>query len=138
MNVVNETQRTVTIFSQEHYLEIATNAFLIDRKAGNLSPKTIKFYKEKPDRFIEYCNSQQIQYVTQITANSIRSYTTHITIHGFRKQFALSMLRNNVDIFSLQKILGHTSLTTLRTYLAQNDDDTKLAHEKGSPVDNAI
>lgn len=61
-----------------------------------------------------------------------------VTIHGFRRQFALTMLRNNVDIFSLQKMLGHSSLTILRTYLAQNDDDTKLAHEKGSPVDNAI
>ena len=74
MNLVNETQRTVSIFSQEHFLEITLNAFLTDRKAGNLSIKTIKFYEEKLDKFIDYCNSQQIQYVTQITANTIRSY----------------------------------------------------------------
>ncbi len=305
-----QTQRTISVFSQEHYLEIAINAFLIDRKAGNLSIRTLEFYKEKLDKFILYCNSQQIQYVTQITANTIRSYMLYMSekrhnnkgnvhafyrslrcflywyiqeyepdefknpikkvkppkqskeiiepvsmididsllstcdldtylgcrdfaiclvlldtgaraseflninldnideygtvtiehgkgdkerkvylgkksrkairkylkyrtdnnpalwiadtkdrlsydglraivtrraklanikppaIHGFRRAFALAMLRNDVDVFSLQKILGHTSLTILRTYLAQNDDDTKIAHSKGSPVDN--
>jgi integrase len=48
------------------------------------------------------------------------------------------MLRNNVDVFSLQKIMGHTSLVVLRRYLAQNDEDTKNAHLLGSPVDNQL
>jgi len=52
-------------------------------------------------------------------------------IHGFRRQFALTMLRNDVDVFSLQRLLGHTSLAVLRQYLAQNDEDTRKAHLKG-------
>jgi len=56
--------------------------------------------------------------------------------HGFRRQFALTMLRNDVDVFSLQKLLGHTSLAILRRYLAQNNEDTQLAHLKGSPGDH--
>ena len=58
-------------------------------------------------------------------------------IHSFRRAFALAMLRSgNVDIFSLQKLLGHASIAVMRSYLAQNDEDTRQAHLKGSPVDN--
>lgn len=306
----NLTQRTVLFLSQEHYIEICINAFIRDRKASNLSPRTLKFYKEKLDKFASYCFSQEIKYVTQIKPDTIRSYMLYMAevrnnnkgnihafyrsiraflywyeneyepedwknpikkvkapkqsqviiepisfdsiekliqtceegtfrgdrdkaiilslldtgaraseflamnlenidadgtitiehgkgdkprkvflgkkskkairrylrhrtdnnqalwvgnneqrltydglraiftrrakiaditpspIHSFRRAFALAMLRNNVDVFSLQKILGHSSLVILRKYLAQNDEDIKQAHLLGSPVDN--
>lgn len=58
--------------------------------------------------------------------------------HDFRRAFALNMLRAGVDIFSLQKLMGHASLDVLRRYLAQTTDDTKAAHDKGSPVDKLL
>jgi integrase/recombinase XerD len=58
------------------------------------------------------------------------------TIHSFRRLFALTMLRNDVDIFSLQRLMGHSDLTILRRYLAQSDKDSLAAHVKGAPVDN--
>jgi len=57
-----------------------------------------------------------------------------ITLHSFRRAFALAMLRNGADIFSLQRLMGHADLAVLRRYLAQNDTDTRAAHEKYSPV----
>lgn len=57
-------------------------------------------------------------------------------LHAFRRTFALTMLRNHVDIFSLQRLMGHADLQVLRRYLAQNDEDSREAHVKGSPVDN--
>ena len=45
------------------------------------------------------------------------------------------MLRNGADIFALQKLMGHADLQILRRYLAQTDDDMRLAHDKGGPVD---
>jgi integrase/recombinase XerC len=304
-----QTQRTFSLLSQEHYIELAIDSFIRDRKASNLSPLTLKSYKSKLHLFTNYCEQQEIKYVTQITADTIRSYMLYMvevrhnskgnifdyyrcircflywyerefepenwknpirkitaprqsqiiiepisfedisalletcddsflgcrdkaiilslldtgaraqeflninlknidelggitiehgkgdksrkcyigrttkrvvrkylrmrndrnpalwisnngdrltydglralftrrskvakiptpTIHGFRRAFALSMLRSNIDIFSLQKLLGHSSMIILRTYLAQNDDDTKQAHIIGSPVDN--
>ena len=55
--------------------------------------------------------------------------------HDFRRGHALAMLRAGVDIFSLQRLMGHSDLSTLRRYLAQNADDLKTAHERGGPVD---
>ena len=58
------------------------------------------------------------------------------TIHSFRRAFALNMLRAGVDIFSLQKLMGHADLQVLRRYLAQTTEDIAQAHRLGSPVDN--
>ena len=41
------------------------------------------------------------------------------TLHDFRRQFAVSMLNNGVDIFSLQRLMGHSDISMLRRYLAQ-------------------
>ncbi len=58
--------------------------------------------------------------------------------HDFRRAFALNMLRNGADVFALQKLLGHSDLQIMRRYLAQNNQDTQLAHLRGSPVDNGL
>ena len=57
-------------------------------------------------------------------------------LHGFRRAFALNVLRSGVEIFVLQRLMGHADLQVLRRYLAQNDEDNQLAHMRGSPVDN--
>jgi len=59
-------------------------------------------------------------------------------LHGFRRAFALNMLRSGVDIFTWQKLMGLADLQVLRRYLAQNDQDNLLAHMKGGPVDKNL
>jgi site-specific recombinase XerD len=56
--------------------------------------------------------------------------------HDFRRAMAINYLRNGGDVFTLQLILGHKSLTVLRRYLALTERDTQEAHAKYSPVDN--
>lgn len=63
---------------------------------------------------------------------------TKPSLHDFRRAFALNMLRNGVDIFALQRLMGHADLQVLRRYLAQNDEDSQLAHVRGGPVDNNL
>jgi site-specific recombinase XerD len=58
------------------------------------------------------------------------------SLHSFRRAFAINMLRAGVDVFSLQKLMGHADLQVLRRYLAQTTEDIALAHRIGSPVDN--
>jgi integrase/recombinase XerD len=56
--------------------------------------------------------------------------------HTLRHTAALSFLRNGGDVFSLQRLLGHSSLAMTRHYCELADVDVRQAHSKASPVDN--
>lgn len=56
-------------------------------------------------------------------------------LHAFHRFFGLELLRNHVDIFSIQKLLGHEDLQVMRRYLKQSDSDLQQAHRIGSLVD---
>lgn len=68
---------------------------------------------------------------------SVRAGIKKPGLHDFRRAFALNSLRGGMDVFSLQRLLGHSDLSVMRRYLAQNDDDIREAHAKAGPVDNA-
>jgi integrase/recombinase XerD len=55
--------------------------------------------------------------------------------HTFRHTFAVSFLRNGGDVFSLQRILGHTSLVVTRMYCQLSESDIQAQHRRCSPVD---
>lgn len=56
--------------------------------------------------------------------------------HTFRHTFAKNYLLNGGDIFSLQKILGHSSMASVRIYINLFAQDIKKQHRIYSPVDN--
>lgn len=64
-----------------------------------------------------------------------KSMVPHTTPHDFRRAFALGMLRNGVDIYTLQKLMGHADLQVLRRYLAQTDNDLAAAHRRAGLAD---
>ncbi|MFC1963139.1 tyrosine-type recombinase/integrase [Chloroflexota bacterium] len=56
--------------------------------------------------------------------------------HSFRHTFAVNYIRNGGDTFSLQNILGHSSLDPVRIYVNLCHSDVKAAHRRFSPADN--
>jgi len=58
------------------------------------------------------------------------------SLHDFRRAFALAMLRNGTDIFTLAKLMGHEGISVLQRYLKQTNMDTEEAHRRAGPVDH--
>jgi len=53
----------------------------------------------------------------------------------FRRAFAIERWRAGVDILTLSKLMGHTSLEVLNRYLKQIGEDLEQAAKQSSPVD---
>lgn len=57
------------------------------------------------------------------------------SIHGLRHTFAIGWVRNNGNMFALQKILGHSSLEMTRRYVRLFAEDIKVDFELYNPLD---
>ncbi|MFC1893331.1 tyrosine-type recombinase/integrase [Chloroflexota bacterium] len=60
-----------------------------------------------------------------------------VSPHKLRHSFALYYLRNGGDVFTLQTLLGHSTLEIVKGYLGSlSSDDAIRSHKNFSPMDN--
>ncbi|RED86188.1 tyrosine-type recombinase/integrase [Cohnella phaseoli] len=77
-----------------------------------------------------------IQQVIQLYGEAARITGVRVSPHTFRHTFAKLYIMNGGDAFSLQKILGHTSLDIVRMYVNLFSTDVSAKHAKHSPLEN--
>lgn len=58
--------------------------------------------------------------------------------HRFRRSFAIASLRAGMDIYTLQRLMGHASLAVLQGYLALVTGDLQRAHAQHGALDEML
>jgi integrase/recombinase XerD len=80
---INEVeQRTIITYLQVDYLLVWIEAFLIDRKAQNMSKGTLGFYRCKLKNFSDFCEGKAVKNILQITTSLLREYLLEFETKG--------------------------------------------------------
>lgn len=63
-------------------------------------------------------------------------WSTRVSAHTVRHTFAVTFLVNGGDVFSLQKIMGHSDISTTKVYIDLKTDYIKRQGDNFNPLDN--
>jgi site-specific recombinase XerD len=99
---------------------------------GRLDP-TAPLFVGRGGRAIPRRTVQQVVRRLAASAGIVDRCSPHVLRHTFARAF----LANGGDVFSLQRILGHSpaSLQVTRRYVRLIDDDLRASHRRASPID---
>lgn len=87
------------------------------------------------NRFGGGLNRRTIQRQIQLYAEKAGIKGVRPSPHTLRHTFATQYVLNGGDAFSLQKILGHSTLDMVRVYVDMANSNMALQHKKFSPMD---
>lgn len=134
---VNWNDRTLKVFGKgrkerflpfSRSLEKALRLYVEMRGVLNTSALFVNIDNE---RF----RARGIQWAIRLYGKDAGVKGVRVSPHTFRHTFAKLYVMNGGDPFSLQKILGHTSLEIVRMYVNLFSTDVSAQHAKYSPLD---
>lgn len=73
METVSQNQTTINKKTAD-YLAVWLEAFLIDRRSQNLSPRTVKYYRVSLETFSRYCEAQAVETLEQVSPDVLRRF----------------------------------------------------------------
>lgn len=87
-----------------------------------------------------FCNQYGEQLTTDALKHTIAKYNksrgiSKTSIHAFRHTFAKKCVLNGVNVFVLQRLLGHSDISITREYVDLYADDLAFNIEKYNPLD---
>lgn len=102
----------------------------------------LSFRKGEPDDYL-FISTYGEQLTKGAFEKSIEHYNKvrgiNITsIHALRHTFAKMYVKNGGDVFRLQKLLGHSDISTTRIYVNLFANDIKENYEKFNPLDTLL
>ena len=94
-------------------------------------------YEDQDYLFLSLEGKQMTNNAVQLIFSRLarRSGVKRLHVHLCRHTFATNYLINGGDVFSLQQILGHTSLEMVRRYVTLASAQVRVQHRKFSPMD---
>lgn len=105
----------------------------IDRKRKAVSPRVREVFLTRSGYVLTaHAGSQQISAIVREAGVKVRKKGPHT----FRHTFAVEFIRAGGDAFTLQRLLGHTTLDMTRRYVHLADSDLRVAHRRFAPADS--
>lgn len=101
------------------------------QKRGNIEGQDILFVNQ----FGQNLNPRHIQIIFKRYGDKAGIKGVRVSPHTLRHTFAVSYLRAGGNAFSLQAVLGHSTLEMTRQYVAVSNSDLSVQHQKFSPID---
>ena len=116
--------------------------------------RTLKLYLRKRDEYLQE-NTHSSSYVfisnrgNRLSPSALNNIFRNlkeslglpddkkVSSHVWRHTFAKAWIANDGDLFTLQKILGHSSIATTRVYVNLSDNEMKTQNSKFNPLDNS-
>lgn len=137
--------------------DIRTEGYVLVRKAKGGKSRTVPIERQTLKALRQYILNERAedsphralflaydQPMARVTLDKLLQRTCQfaglprLSAHAFRRGFGVQYIRNGGDVFTLQRIFGHTSLEMSNRYAQLVDDDLKAAHRRASPLQSAL
>lgn len=130
--VDNEINLKTTKNSKQYIIPLST-------ELSKILMEYLTYRKGEPDDYL-FCTVFGQQLARRSLQTQIEKYNhsrgvTRTSIHAYRHTFAKLYILNGGDIFTLQKILGHSSLEMVREYVEMFTDELKINFNSYNPLD---